>query len=135
MQKLSGFVDVSGNFVAKKMLQGLRKTTAEAEYRWPITRSILKSLIRSFEAVDNSLGLTVFDIFSLQCVLTFPYLTQMHKEFDNDLVRTVQTVIGCCSLVYSHELFLQCGERHKKLLNTWLSLKLRKYEKHHVIIL
>ena len=54
MQKLSGFVDVSGNFVAKKMLQGLRKTTAESDYRLPITHSILKSLIRSFECLNFS---------------------------------------------------------------------------------
>ena len=43
VQKLSGFVDVSGNFVVKKMLQGLRKSTAESDLRWPITHSILKS--------------------------------------------------------------------------------------------
>ena len=43
VQKLSGFVDVSRNFVVKKMLQGLRKSTAESDLRWPITHSILKS--------------------------------------------------------------------------------------------
>jgi hypothetical protein len=35
VQKLSGFEDVSGNFVVKKMLQGLRKTTAKSDLRLP----------------------------------------------------------------------------------------------------
>ena len=45
---------MSGNFVVKQILQALRKTTAESDQRLPITHSILKSLIRSFERLNFS---------------------------------------------------------------------------------
>ena len=58
VQKLSRFVDMSGNFVVKQILQALRKTTAESDQRLSITHSILKSLIRSFERLNFSYSLS-----------------------------------------------------------------------------
>jgi hypothetical protein len=49
VQKMAGFPDIGNNFVAKKMLQGLRKLTARADTKLPITPSILKALIQSLD--------------------------------------------------------------------------------------
>jgi hypothetical protein len=102
VQKMAGFPDIGNNFVAKKMLQGLRKLTARADTKLPITPSILKALIQSLD----HFGFSSF----IKTLLKAMYLLAFHVQhlFCNKIVTYVWEtshflhIINCVNISCYH---------------------------------
>jgi hypothetical protein len=111
VQKLSGFEDVSGNFVVKKMLQGPRKTTAKSDLRLPITHSILKSLIRSLEHLNFSYFLIVLMkamyLTAFYAFLRIGEITCASTPVNNIQWQSVQFLLNDNQIPYAFELNME----------------------------
>jgi len=117
VQKMAGFPDIANNFVAKKMLQGLRKLTARADTRLPITPSILKALIQSldhfgFSSFIKTL-LKAMHLLAFHAFLRIGEITQSDPKVQNNLAfHAVKFLFANSSDPYAFELNFEKFKHH-----------------------
>lgn len=106
---MAGFPDTANNFVAKKTLQSLRKLTARAETRLPITPSILKALIQSLDHCGSSnfikTLLKAMYLLAFHAFLRIGEITQTDQKVQNNLTfHAVKFLFANSSDPYAFEL-------------------------------
>jgi len=108
VHKLSGFEEIAGNFVIKKMLQGLKKSTAKSDLRLPITHSILKALVTSLEHLNFSYFLKsllkAMYLIAFHAFLRIGEITQSGNPANNITWQAVQFLLDDKAVPYAIEL-------------------------------